>query len=110
MKKATHYYLTRLVRAHGTYSHAARAIGITPRYLRRLRNEDMPPSCNRMLITEGKLVLFRRLLCELRSSGAVTTAALSEAWAALRADSSAQENSPRPHALPHSSSSTPPQW
>lgn len=112
MKKSTQFYLSRLVRAHGSYSHAARAIGITPRYMRRIRNETMPPSCNRILTTEGKLLLLRILLRELRSSGALTSEAISAAWVNLRAHSSAlaPEDSSYLSALPHSSSSTPPKW
>lgn len=111
MKKAALLYLSRLVRAHGSYSHTARAIGITPRYMRymrRIRSEDMPPSCNRMLTTEGKLLLLRSLLRELRCSGALTTAALSAAWKTLRTDSSASDVCSCYPALAHSSSGTPP--
>lgn len=43
MKNATQIHLARLVRKHGTYSDVARALGITPRWMRRIRSGDIPP-------------------------------------------------------------------
>lgn len=80
MKTATQHHLSRLVNAHGTYSHVARSLGFTPRHMRRMRSADMSPSCNRTLLMAGKLLLLRQLLRELRASGALTSPQLAAAW------------------------------
>lgn len=87
MRIATQHHLSRLVHAHGTYSDVARSLGLTPRYMRRLRSVDMSPSCNRTLLMAGKLLLLRQLLRELRASGGLTPSQIAEAWQRIRVTS-----------------------
>lgn len=84
MKNATKTHLSRLVRVFGTFSAVARYLGFTPRWMRRIRAEDIPPqSALKIRIASSNLQL-RALLCELRRAGVVTPAHLQEAWAAIR--------------------------
>lgn len=111
MKKATQLYLSRLVRAHGSYSHTARALGITPRWMRRIRSEEVPPSCNRTLLMAGKLLLLRELLRELRISGVLTSSQLASAWGRINGkEFCVSEQKPCATDLPHSSTPLPRQW
>lgn len=111
MKKATQYHLSRLVRAHGTYSHVARAVGVTPRWIRLVRNGGSPNSNNRTLLMAGKLLLLRELLRELRSSGALTSTHLAAAWSCIYAKQSCLPvQTSCVQGLPPSRATLPPQW
>ena len=85
MKNATRIHLNRLVRVCGTYSDVARYLGFTPRWMRRIRAEDIPPqSALKIRIASSNLQL-RALLRELRRAGVVTPAHLQQAWGTIRA-------------------------
>lgn len=85
MKNATKTHLSRLVRVCGTYSAVARYLGFTPRWMRRIRAEDIPPQSALKIRLAGVNLQLRSLLCELRRAGVVTPAHLQEAWANIRA-------------------------
>lgn len=85
MKNATRIHLNRLVRVCGTYSDVARYLGITPRWMRRIRSGNIPPQSARKISLAGGNLQLRALLSELRRAGVVTPAHLHEAWARLRA-------------------------
>lgn len=101
MNKSTQLHLSRLVRDKANYSNLARSLGISSRYLRRVKNEKMPQSCKRLIAITAKLLQLRQLLQQLQSAGVVTPAHLASAWAALRTD--VAQNSAHPHAaaMPH---------
>ena len=84
MKNATRIHLFRLVRTCGTYSDVARYLGITPRWMRRIRAEDLPPQSALKIRLAGANLQLRSLLRELRLAGVVTPAHLHEAWATIR--------------------------
>ena len=94
MKNATRIHLSRLVRTCGTYSDVARYLGITPRWMRRIRAEDIPPQSALKIRIAGANIQLRALLFELRRAGVVTPAHLRESWANIRAqeDATAQGN------------------
>ena len=81
MKNATRIHLFRLVRTCGTYSDVARYLGITPRWMRRIRAEDIPPQSALKIRIAGANIQLRALLRELRRAGVVTPAHLQNAWA-----------------------------
>ena len=85
MKNATRIHLFRLVRTCGTYSDVARYLGITPRWMRRIRSGDIPQHSAHKIRLAGVNLQLRSLLCELRRAGVVTPAHLQEAWANIRA-------------------------
>lgn len=108
MKKATQYHLTRLVHVHGTYSHVARSVGVTPRWIRLVRNGGSPNSNNRTLLMAGKLLLLRELLRELRISGVLTSSQLATAWGRINSkEFCVSEQPPCALDLPHSSTHLP---
>ena len=92
MKNATRIHLFRLVRTCGTYSDVARYLGITPRWMRRIRAEDIPPQSALKIRIAGANLQLRALLRELCRSGVVTPAHLQGAWSAIRDKESAQGN------------------
>ena len=92
MKNATRINLFRLVRTCGTYSDVARYLGITPRWMRRIRAEDIPPQSALKIRIAGANLQLRSLLRELCRAGVVTPAHLQGAWSAIRAKESAQGN------------------
>ena len=98
MKNATRIHLFRLVRRCGIYSDVARYLGITPRWMRRIRSEDIPPQSALKIRIAGSNLQLRSLLRELRHAGVVTPAHLHEAWANIRAqkDTAAQGNHDTP--------------
>ena len=81
MKNATQTHLSRLVRVCGTYSAVARYLGITPRWMRRIRAEETPPQSVLKIRLAGVNLQLRALLRELRRAGVVTSANLQDAWA-----------------------------
>ena len=85
MKNATRIHLSRLVRTCGTYSDVARYLGITPRWMRRIRAEDIPPQSALKIRIAASNLQLRSLLRELRRAGVVTPAHLQEAWTNIRA-------------------------
>ena len=85
MKNATRIHLFRLVRTCGTYSDVARYLGITPRWMRRIRAEDIPPQSALKIRIAGANIQLRSLLRELRRAGVLTPAHLREAWANIHA-------------------------
>lgn len=89
MKNATRIHLARLVRKYGTYSDVARYLGITPRWMRRIRSGDIPTQSAQKIRLAGINLQLRALLRELRRMGVVTPGHLREAWARLRACESA---------------------
>lgn len=84
MKNATKTHLSRLVKVFGTFSAVARYLGFTPRWMRRIRAEDIPPQSALKIRLAGVNLQLRALLCELRRAGVVTPAHLQEAWANIR--------------------------
>ena len=84
MKNATRIHLSRLVRTCGTYSDVARYLGITPRWMRRIRAEDIPPQSALKIRIAGANIQLRTLLRELRRAGVLTSTHLHEAWANIR--------------------------
>lgn len=103
MKNATRIHLARLVRTHGTYSDVARSLGITPRWMRRIRSGDIPPQSAQKIRLAGINLQLRALVRELRRMGVITPGHLREAWANLRASEAA---TPVHTAMPHDSSAT----
>ena len=89
MKNATRIHLVRLVRVCGTYSDVARYLGITPRWMRRIRAEETPPQSVLKIRLAGVNLQLRALLRELRRAGVVTSANLQDAWANIRAQEEA---------------------
>ena len=89
MKNATRIHLVRLVRVCGTYSDVARYLGITPRWMRRIRTGDNPQHSAHKNRLAGVNLQLRALLRELRRAGAVTSANLQDAWANIRAQEEA---------------------
>lgn len=89
MKNATRIHLARLLRKYGTYSDVARALGITPRWMRRIRSGDIPPQSAQKIRLAGINLQLRALLHELRRMGVITPVHLREAWARLRASETA---------------------
>ena len=87
------HHLSRLVRHHRTYSDVARFLGITPRYMRLIRNGKTSASCQRDICVAGKLLQLRELLRELMASGALSSAQIAEAWARIH-----QRGGDPPHA------------
>ena len=92
MKNATKTHLSRLVKVFGTFSAVARYLGFTPRWMRRIRAEDIPPQSALKIRIAGANIQRRALLFELRRAGVVTPAHLQGAWSAIRAKESAQGN------------------
>ena len=88
MKNATRIHLSRLVRTCGTYSDVARYLGITPRWMRRIRAEDISPQSALKIRIAGANLQLRALLRELCRAGVVTPAHLQGAWGAIRAQES----------------------
>lgn len=85
MKNATKTHLSRLVKVFGTFSAVARYLGFTPRWMRRIRAEDIPPQSALKIRIAASNLQLRSLLCELRRTGVVTPANLQDAWANIRA-------------------------
>lgn len=85
MKNATQTHLSRLVRVCGTYSAVARYLGITPRWMRRIRSGDIPLHSAHKIRIAGVNLQLRELLRELRRAGVVTPAHLHEAWGNIHA-------------------------
>ena len=85
MKNATKTHLSRLVKVFGTFSAVARYLGFTPRWMRRIRAEDIPPQSALKIRIAGSNLQLRALLRELRHAGVVTPAHLQQAWANIRA-------------------------
>ena len=84
MKNATKTHLSRLVKVFGSFSAVARYLGFTPRWMRRIRAEDIPPQSALKIRIAASNLQLRSLLCELRRAGVVTPAHLHEAWANIR--------------------------
>ena len=104
MKNATRTHLNRLVRVCGTYSDVARYLGFTPRWMRRIRAEDIPPQSALKIRLAGSNLQLRALLRELRRAGVVTSAHLHDAWANIRAQEEAtahgnHDTTPEPSAI-----------
>lgn len=85
MKNATKTHLSRLVKVFGTFSAVARYLGFTPRWMRRIRAEDIPPQSALKIRIAASNLQLRSLLRELRRAGVVTPTLLQEAWANIRA-------------------------
>ena len=104
MKNATRIHLVRLVRVCGTYSDVARYLGITPRWMRRIRSGDIPQHNAHKIRLAGVNLQLRALLRELRRTGVVTPAHLQDAWANIRAQEEAtahgnHDTPPEPSAI-----------
>lgn len=80
MKTQLDRHIDRLRDYHGSYSQAARAIGLNVRTFRRGRNSTMPRPAKTLIITAGRLLVMRLLVRELVKSGAVSPQALICAW------------------------------
>lgn len=85
MNNATRIHLLRLVRAYGTYSDVARHLGITPRWMRRIRAGDITPQSSQKIRLAAINIQLHSLISELGRMGVITPAHLRDAWARLRA-------------------------
>lgn len=72
MKTQLHTHIERLRHFHGSYSQAARAIGMDVRSFRRGRNSCMSRAAGLHIIAEGKLLTLRMVLRALVAEGTVS--------------------------------------
>lgn len=79
MKTRLHTHIERLRLFHGSYSQAARAIGMDVRSFRRGRNCSMSKSAGLHIIAEGKLLALRMVLRTLINDGMVSPLAIRQA-------------------------------
>lgn len=79
MKTQLHSHIERLRHFHGSYSQAARAIGMDVRSFRRGRNSCMSKAAGLHIIAEGKLLALRMVLRALVAEGIVPHKAVRQA-------------------------------
>lgn len=79
MKTQLHTHIERLRRFYGSYSQAARAIGMDVRSFRRGRNSSMSKTATLHIIAASKLLTLRMVLRTLADEGAVSPLAIRQA-------------------------------
>lgn len=87
MKTTLDYLIMRLIRRYGTFSSAARRIGIDPRSFRTIRRNKNKTTGYKLAQVAGKWVTLCELLHELRKEGCVTDNQIKTAWGKIRPSS-----------------------